>query len=144
MPVVAVLHRAVIGGGLELAAAGHIRVAERSAYYALPEATRGIFVGGGDAVRIPRLIGTTRMIDMMLTGRTYSAEEGLGNSERVDRDCPVCRRRCALEQQIEDREAVLPDQIMPRAVSLGQDFYCEKFSPSGAVSTIGEIHRQVA
>jgi enoyl-CoA hydratase/carnithine racemase len=62
---------------LELAAAPHIRVAERSAYYALPESTRGIFVGGGGAVRIPRLIGTTRMIDMMLTGRTYSAEEGL-------------------------------------------------------------------
>jgi 1,4-dihydroxy-2-naphthoyl-CoA synthase len=77
MPVVAVLRGAVIGGGLELAAAAHIRVAERSAYYALPEAARGIFVGGGGAVRIPRLIGTTRMIDMMLTGRTYTADEGL-------------------------------------------------------------------
>ena len=77
VPVVAVLHGAVIGGGLELAAAAHIRVAERSAYYALPEGARGIFVGGGGAVRIPRLIGTARMIDMMLTGRTYSAEEGL-------------------------------------------------------------------
>src|SRR5258707_12737533 len=47
VPVVAVLQGAVIGGGLELAAAAHIRVAERSAYYALPEAARGIFVGGG-------------------------------------------------------------------------------------------------
>jgi enoyl-CoA hydratase/carnithine racemase len=77
VPVVAVLHGGVIGGGLELAAAAHIRVAERSAYYALPESARGIFVGGGGAVRIPRLIGATRMIDMMLTGRTYGAEEGL-------------------------------------------------------------------
>jgi (methylthio)acryloyl-CoA hydratase len=60
-------------------------VAERSAYYALPEGARGIFVGGGGAVRIPRLIGTSRMIDMMLTGRTYSAEEGvsLGFSQYV-------------------------------------------------------------
>jgi enoyl-CoA hydratase/carnithine racemase len=75
-PVVAVLHGAVLGGGLELAAACHVRVAERSAYYALPEGARGIFVGGGGAVRLPRLIGTHRMMDMMLTGRTYDAAEG--------------------------------------------------------------------
>jgi (methylthio)acryloyl-CoA hydratase len=66
----------VVGGGLEIAAACHIRVAEASAYYALPEGSRGIFVGGGGAVRLPRLIGTARMTDMMLTGRSYSAEEG--------------------------------------------------------------------
>lgn len=77
VPVIAVLHGAVIGGGLELAAACHIRVAEPSAYYALPEGQRGLFVGGGGSVRVPRLIGTARMLDMMLTGRTYGAEEGL-------------------------------------------------------------------
>jgi enoyl-CoA hydratase/carnithine racemase len=77
LPVVAVLHGAVIGGGLELAAATHVRVAEASAYYALPEGQRGIFVGGGGSVRLPRLIGTSRMMEMMLTGRTYGAEEGL-------------------------------------------------------------------
>lgn len=76
VPVVAVMHGAVVGGGLELAAACHVRVAERSAYYALPEGSRGIYVGGGGSVRIPRLIGVARMMDMMLTGRTYSAEEG--------------------------------------------------------------------
>ncbi|HXZ22826.1 MAG TPA: crotonase/enoyl-CoA hydratase family protein [Pseudolabrys sp.] len=76
VPVVAVLHGAVIGGGLELAAAAHVRVAERSAYYSLPEGSRGIYVGGGGSVRLPRLIGIARMMDMMLTGRTYSAEEG--------------------------------------------------------------------
>jgi (methylthio)acryloyl-CoA hydratase len=77
VPVVAVLHGAVVGGGLELAAAAHIRVAERSAFYALPEGQRGIYVGGGASVRLPRLIGVSRMMDMMLTGRTYDAEEGL-------------------------------------------------------------------
>ena len=76
VPVVAVLHGAVVGGGLELAAAAHIRVAERSAYYALPEGSRGIYVGGGASVRLPKLIGTARVMDMMLTGRTYGAEEG--------------------------------------------------------------------
>ena len=76
VPVVAVLHGAVVGGGLELAAAAHVRVAERSAYYALPEGSRGIYVGGGGSVRVPKLIGVARMMDMMLTGRTYSAEDG--------------------------------------------------------------------
>jgi enoyl-CoA hydratase/carnithine racemase len=76
VPVVAVLHGAVVGGGLEIAAACHIRVAESSAYYALPEGSRGIFVGGGGSVRLPRLIGTARTMDMMLTGRIYDADEG--------------------------------------------------------------------
>ena len=76
MPVIAALKGAVIGGGLELACAAHIRVAEPSAYFALPEGQRGIFVGGGGSVRLPRLIGVARMTDMMLTGRVYSATEG--------------------------------------------------------------------
>ncbi|MFN7197357.1 MAG: crotonase/enoyl-CoA hydratase family protein, partial [Hylemonella sp.] len=67
---------AVVGGGLELAAACHIRVADETTFYALPEGSRGIFVGGGGAVRIPRLIGAARMTDMMLTGRVYGAAEG--------------------------------------------------------------------
>ena len=58
VPVVAVMHGAVVGGGLELAAATHVRVAEQSTFYALPEGIRGIFVGGGGSVRVPRLIGT--------------------------------------------------------------------------------------
>ena len=76
VPVVAVLHGAVVGGGLELASTAHIRVAESSAFYALPEGQRGIFVGGGASVRVPRLIGAARMADMMFTGRVYSAKEG--------------------------------------------------------------------
>lgn len=76
VPVVAALHGAVVGGGLELAAACHIRVADETAFYALPEGSRGIFVGGGGSVRIPRLIGAARMTDMMLTGRVYGAPDG--------------------------------------------------------------------
>jgi enoyl-CoA hydratase/carnithine racemase len=76
VPVVAALHGAVIGGGLELASSCHIRIADTSTFYALPEGARGIFVGGGGSVRIPKLIGVARMTDMMLTGRTYNASEG--------------------------------------------------------------------
>jgi len=76
VPVVAALQGAVVGGGLELAASCHIRVADDSTFYALPEGTRGIFVGGGGAVRIPKLIGVARMTDMMMTGRVYNAVDG--------------------------------------------------------------------
>lgn len=89
VPVIAALKGAVIGGGLELAAAAHIRVAEPSTFYALPEGQRGIFVGGGASVRLPRLIGVARMRDMMMTGRVYGAAEGqaVGLSEYlVDAD----------------------------------------------------------
>ena len=76
VPVVAALHGAVVGGGLELASACHIRVADGSAFFALPEGTRGIFVGGGGSVRVPKLIGAARMADMMFTGRVYNATDG--------------------------------------------------------------------
>lgn len=76
LPVVAALRGAVIGGGLELALATHVRVADPTAFYALPEGTRGIFTGGGAAMRLPRVIGVAHMADMMLTGRVHDAESG--------------------------------------------------------------------
>lgn len=76
IPFFSALHGAVVGGGLELASATHVRVADSSTFFALPEGTRGIFVGGGASVRVGRLAGVARMTDMMLTGRTVSAEEG--------------------------------------------------------------------
>ena len=77
IPIVAALHGAVVGGGLELASSCHIRVADDTAFFALPEGSRGIFVGGGGSVRVPKLIGAHRMLDMMLTGRVYSAAEAV-------------------------------------------------------------------
>ena len=75
IPFVAACHGAVVGGGLELAAAAHIRVADRTAFFGLPEGQRGIFVGGGGTVRIQRIIGYPVMADMMLTGRLRSVDE---------------------------------------------------------------------
>ncbi|MFG1248152.1 crotonase/enoyl-CoA hydratase family protein [Xanthobacter flavus] len=75
-PVVCALHGATIGGGLELASAAHIRVADETTFFGLPEGQRGIFVGGGGSVRTQRIIGYPMMADMMLTGRILTAEEG--------------------------------------------------------------------
>lgn len=88
VPVISVLKGAVIGGGLELASATHIRVAERSTFYALPEAQRGLFVGGGGSVRLTRLIGLANVMDLMLTGRVLDADTGrqVGLSQYVVED----------------------------------------------------------
>ncbi|MCZ4346766.1 crotonase/enoyl-CoA hydratase family protein [Devosia sp. J2-20] len=76
VPVVAAMSGAVMGGGLEIASACHVRVAEPGAMFRMPEGQRGIFVGGGATVRLAAIIGADRLTEMMLTGRTYSAEEG--------------------------------------------------------------------
>jgi (methylthio)acryloyl-CoA hydratase len=121
IPVVAVLKGAVIGGGLELASAAHLRVAEPSAFYALPEGQHGLFVGGGGSVRVPRLIGAHRMADMMLTGRVLDAEQGqaLGLSHYLTGPGEGLPRALALAKRIAANSpvtnfAVL--QALPRIV----------------------------
>ncbi len=75
--VVSAMFGAVIGGGLELAASTHVRIAEPSTIFQLPEGRRGIFVGGGATARVGRLLGADRMTEMMLTGRKYDADTGV-------------------------------------------------------------------
>jgi (methylthio)acryloyl-CoA hydratase len=77
LPVLSAMTGAVIGGGLEIATSTHVRIAEPSVRFQLPEGRRGIFVGGGATVRVGRILGADRMREMMLTGRSYNAEEGL-------------------------------------------------------------------
>lgn len=77
VPVVSAMQGGVIGGGLEIATACHIRVSEPSTFYQLPEGRRGIYVGGGASVRVQRIIGFDCMREMMLTNRRYNADDGL-------------------------------------------------------------------
>ena len=77
LPVVSALSGAVIGGGLELAASTHVRIAEPDCIFQLPEGRRGIFVGGGATVRVGRILGADRMTEMMLTGRKYGTEDAV-------------------------------------------------------------------
>jgi (methylthio)acryloyl-CoA hydratase len=123
VPVVAVLHGAVVGGGLEIASACHIRVAEASAFYGLPEGQRGIFVGGGGSARVPRLVGVATMTDMMLTGRVLDAQEGhqRGFSQYLVTDSAGFAKACELAERIADNAplsnfAVM--QALPRIADL--------------------------
>jgi enoyl-CoA hydratase/carnithine racemase len=108
-PVVAALHGAVIGGGLEMASCAHIRVADRTAFYQLPEGRRGIYVGGGGSVRVSKIIGSGRMVEMMLTGRKYGAEEG----ERLGLSHYLVDEGKALEKAMEIAETVAGNARIP-------------------------------
>ena len=75
IPFIAALHGATLGGGLETAACAHIRIADETTFFGLPEGMRGIYIGGGGSVRVARLLGVSRMQDMMLSGRALKPEE---------------------------------------------------------------------
>ncbi|WP_343079978.1 crotonase/enoyl-CoA hydratase family protein [Ostreiculturibacter nitratireducens] len=122
LPVVSAMFGAVIGGGLELAAATHVRIAEPSTIFQLPEGRRGIFVGGGASVRVGRILGADRMIEMMLTGRKYGAEEGLrlGLTHYVVGEGEALARAVELAHQIAGN-APLSNYIMIQALARIED-----------------------
>jgi enoyl-CoA hydratase len=75
MPSIAVINGFAFGGGLELALACTFRLATRNAKMGLPEIKLGLIPGYGGTQRLPRVIGEARALEMILTGRTVTAEE---------------------------------------------------------------------
>jgi 3-hydroxyacyl-CoA dehydrogenase len=73
-PVVAAIHGAALGGGLELALGCDARIATRDATVGLPEVTLGIIPGAGGTQRLPRLIGVARAIGLVATGERVRSE----------------------------------------------------------------------
>ncbi|WP_454826013.1 3-hydroxyacyl-CoA dehydrogenase NAD-binding domain-containing protein [Paraburkholderia xenovorans] len=76
-PVVAAIHGAALGGGLEVALAAHYRIAVEGAKLGLPEVQLGLLPGAGGTQRTPRLIGAQAALDLILSGRHASAKEAL-------------------------------------------------------------------
>jgi enoyl-CoA hydratase len=76
-PVIAALHGFVLGGGLELALACDLRIADEETKLGLPEAKIGIFPAGGGTERLPRLIGIPKALELMWLGEPIAAEEAL-------------------------------------------------------------------
>ncbi|MBT2299003.1 enoyl-CoA hydratase/isomerase family protein [Variovorax paradoxus] len=76
-PVLAAIHGAALGGGLEIALSAHYRLAVPSAKLGLPEVQLGLMPGSGGTQRAPRLIGVKAALDLMLSGRHAGAKEAL-------------------------------------------------------------------
>ncbi|SEA17323.1 MULTISPECIES: 3-hydroxyacyl-CoA dehydrogenase NAD-binding domain-containing protein [Acidovorax] len=76
-PVVAVLHGAALGGGLEVALSAHYRLALPAAKLGLPEVTLGLLPGSGGTQRAPRLMGVKAATELMLSGQHLSAKAAL-------------------------------------------------------------------
>jgi enoyl-CoA hydratase len=74
-PVVAAIRGYCMGGGLDLALACHARIASRAAVFAHPGGSLGIITGWGGTQRLPRLIGRSRALELLVTGRRLDAEE---------------------------------------------------------------------
>jgi enoyl-CoA hydratase len=79
-PVVAAIRGYCMGGGLDLALACHARIASGDAVFAHPGGSLGIITGWGGTQRLPRLIGRSRALDMLVTGRRLDAEEAFACS----------------------------------------------------------------
>ncbi|MDQ0314490.1 crotonase/enoyl-CoA hydratase family protein [Amorphus orientalis] len=102
VPVICALKGYVVGAGLELASAAHVRIADPNSRFSLPEGRRGIFVGGGASVRVGRLIGTSRLMELMLSGREMDAREALaaGLCQRLSAPEGACDEAIELGREI--------------------------------------------
>lgn len=76
-PVIAAINGFALGGGCELALSCHLRIAAETARFGQPEVKLGVIAGYGGTQRLPRLIGTGRALDLLLTGKMISAQEAL-------------------------------------------------------------------
>ena len=95
-------------------------------FFALPEGSRGIFVGGGGSVRIQKLIGAARMSDMMLTGRVYNA--------------PDAERFNMVQYTVDAGEALSKAMTIARRVA--QNAPMTNYAITNALNHIGEMAPQ--
>ncbi|MCU5788573.1 enoyl-CoA hydratase [Alcanivorax marinus] len=109
-PVIAAVSGHAVAGGLELSLLCDLRVAERSAVFGVFCRRWGVPLIDGGTVRLPRIVGQGRALDMILTGRPVGAEEALqmGLANRVVDDGTAVQAAEALARQI----AGFPQQCM--------------------------------
>ncbi|GGJ84428.1 putative enoyl-CoA hydratase [Lentibacillus kapialis] len=114
MPVIAAIHGAALGGGLELAMACHIRIAGEDANLGLPEVTLGIIPGFAGTQRLPQYVGTAKAYEMILTGQPVTGKEAkeLGLVNRTVQDGEVFKKAFELAQSIAAKSKLSIEAVM--------------------------------
>jgi 3-hydroxyacyl-CoA dehydrogenase / enoyl-CoA hydratase / 3-hydroxybutyryl-CoA epimerase len=116
VPVVAAIHGACLGGGLETALACHYRIAtdHPKTLLALPEVQLGLIPGAGGTQRLPRLIGLQRALDMILTGRNIRAKKALQMGLVDELVHPAILREVAVERASRLADGTLDGRHSPK------------------------------
>ncbi|MBI2154451.1 MAG: enoyl-CoA hydratase/isomerase family protein [Candidatus Rokubacteria bacterium] len=107
-PIIAAINGACVGGGMELSMACDLRVAAESARFGQPEVNLGVVSGWGGTQRLPRLVGKTRGLEMLLLGEQISADEALamGLVNRVVPDDMLVAETTALARRLAAKSPV--------------------------------------
>lgn len=115
VPTVAAIHGTCLGGGLELSMACHYRIctSHPSTQLGLPEVQLGILPGGGGTQRLPRLIGISQALDMILTGKKIGAKKALklGLVDDVVPENQLLKKAIALCQSKLGQSRKLPSSL---------------------------------
>jgi enoyl-CoA hydratase/carnithine racemase len=120
--VVAAVSGYALGGGCELALACDYRIVGERAAFGQPEILLGIIPGGGGTQRLPRLVGSSKAKEMMITGRQVRAEEALriGLADEVVPSDELHERALALTAEVA-RGALHAQAMIKRTVDVGLD-----------------------
>ncbi|MGM8366359.1 enoyl-CoA hydratase [Virgibacillus sp. W0181] len=114
IPVIAAIHGAALGGGLELAMACHIRYVAESAKLGMPETTLGIIPGFAGTQRLPRIVGTAKAYEMILTGEPISGKEAYtyGLANHVVGDDELMEKTMELAEKIAGKSMLSIEKVM--------------------------------
>ncbi|MFQ5520900.1 MAG: enoyl-CoA hydratase/isomerase family protein [Candidatus Methylomirabilia bacterium] len=107
-PIIAAINGICVGGGLELAMACDLRIAAKSARFGQPEVNLGVVSGWGGTQRLPRLVGKTRGMEMLLLGEQIPAEDALaiGLVNRVVPDEALMEEATALARKLSAKSPI--------------------------------------
>lgn len=134
-PIIAAINGICVGGGLELSMACDLRITAKSARFGQPEVNLGVVSGWGGTQRLPRLVGKTRALEMLLLGEQISAEEALaiGLVNRVVPDAALMSETIGLARKLAAKSAVALAKVketverglsLPLAQGLSEEARC--------------------